>query len=86
MSRHRLHVKKLEEFAAFCEKEGWTRQPLKGEYEVLRMTHAKKHPLIVHTRLQTHAGNDVQHLTLHGTAESMFSRFVKLPKEKSDAV
>jgi hypothetical protein len=81
MSRHRLHVTKLEEFAVFCEANGWKRQPLKGEYEVLRMTHAVKHPLIIHTRLQTHSGNDVQHLTLHGTAESMFSRWMSSRKQ-----
>ena len=75
LSQSTILPNKLEEFAKFCEADGWTRQPIKGEYEVLRMTHATRHPLIVHTRLQTHAGNDVQHLTLHGTAESMFSKW-----------
>jgi hypothetical protein len=75
MSRHRLHVTKLEEFADFCTAHGWTRQPVKGEYEVLRMTHATKDPLIVHTRLVNSRGGDVQHLTLHGTAESMFNHW-----------
>jgi hypothetical protein len=77
MSRHRLHVTKLEEFAAFCEAHGWTRQPLKGAYEVLRMTHSTKHPLIVHTKLENRSGGLPEHLTLHGTAESMFSQWMR---------
>lgn len=82
MSRHRLHVTKMEEFAKFCEANGWTRVPLKGEYEVLRMTHAVKHPLIVHTRLENSNGGLPEHLTLHGTAESMFSRWMISKKKE----
>ena len=77
MSRHRLHVSKLDEFAAYCTKIGWTRVDPKGDYEVLRMTRHGSKPLIVYTRLATHAGNAPVHLTLHGIAEKMFSGYVK---------
>lgn len=77
MSSHRLHVSKLEAFAAFCSKEGWQRVDTKGDYEVLRMTRIGSNPLIVHTKLATHAGNAPVHLTLHGVAEKIFTRFVR---------
>ena len=75
MSRNRLHVTKLDDFAQFCESRGWTKVATKGEYEVLRMTRGMRGdpPLIVHTKLATSAGNDPVHLTLHGVAEKMFS-------------
>jgi hypothetical protein len=77
MSRHRLHVDKLEQFAKYCEAQGWARVATKGEYEVLRMTKGTQPPLIVHTKLATHAGNAPVHLTLHGIAERLFTSFIR---------
>lgn len=77
MSRNRLHTSKLEEFAAYCERIGWTRVAPKGDYEVLRMTRIGSDPLIVHTRLATHAGGAPVHLTLHGVAERMFNGYLR---------
>lgn len=50
-SRCTLHKTKLAEFQTFCEGRGWTAEPTRGGYEVLRMRHpGRVHPLIVHGR------------------------------------
>lgn len=74
MSRNKLHVTKLEEFASYCESQGFKRVNLKGEYEALRMVRSDV-TLIVHKKLQTFAGNDTVHLTLHGASEIMFKKW-----------
>jgi len=78
MSHHRLHIKKLEEFATYCEQHGWERQQVKGDYEVLRMRHPDwKAPLIVHARHNSSSGTELIHLTTRGNSEAMVSRYVR---------
>jgi hypothetical protein len=81
VSRYRLHVSKLEDFATWLERIGWTRAEVKGDYEVLRMTRIGSKPLIVHTKLATARGNAPVHLTLHGVAEQMFSNYMRSSRE-----
>lgn len=45
-NRNRLHLSQLDAFASFAATLGWTREPVKGEYEVLRLTKSKHHPCI----------------------------------------
>ncbi len=44
--RGRLHLTKLDDFAAWAKGEGFTREPTKGPYEVLRLRGASGPPLI----------------------------------------
>lgn len=74
MSRNRLHITKLEEFAEWLASQGWERQEPKGEWEVLRM-HLHGEYIIVHTR--KHA---TEHLTLHGNGELWFSHWMRRRK------
>jgi hypothetical protein len=67
-----LHKSKLEEFAAYCESQGWLREPVKGDYEVLRMRQKGSSPLIVWDRL-----NAREHYTTEGNSEYMFSWWKK---------
>ena len=78
MSRNRLAVSKLEEFAKFCASRSWIREETKGVFEVLRMRKdSEKDRLLVYTRDKTEAGGEVQHLTLYGHAERMFNKYIK---------
>lgn len=50
------------------------------------MTREGFKPLIVHTKLSTNAGEAPVHLTLHGSAEQAFSRYIRLRRAgKSEA-
>ena len=78
MSRQRnlLHVRHLTAFTAFCAERGWQGEPLKGEYEVLRMRHPSyADVLLVHRRGLTKSGDARQHLTVWGVSESMAREF-----------
>lgn len=70
-NRSTLHVNKLDEFKAFCESKGWVSEPLKGDYEVLRMRHKEqKYPLILFSRI------GAQHLTVFGIGMKMTRTFL----------
>lgn len=75
-SRSKLHISKLEEFAAFCEKHGWFRVELKSPFEVLRMRNFEmRDPLIVYKKLAA-----TEHLTTHGEAMLMTKLYIKARK------
>ena len=70
--RNRLHLSKLDEFAAFCEADGWRREAPKGNFEVLRMRNPEwSGPLLVHAR-----ANETGYLTVHLHSRSMLDRFL----------
>lgn len=70
--RNRLHLSKLDEFAAFCEADGWRREATKGHFEVLRMRNPEwSGPLLVHAR-----ANATEHLTVHLHSRRMLDRFL----------
>lgn len=80
--RDLLTVKQLEEFAAFCERNGWTRHPVKGEHEALRMK-SPRGWLLVHKRDHTLAGStSVVHLSVWGVSLEMATRFFKEKKSQ----
>ena len=71
-SRRWLHKSALEEFKQFCQSRGWTDEPFKSTYEVLRMRHPKlKHPLIVWER-----NNAKEHLTTFGNSFTLAGQFI----------
>lgn len=73
MSRHRLHLSKLDDFAAFCESHGYTREPpIEAAYEVLRLRKPGTPAVIAHKR-----NTAKEHATLHGKGEAMFSRWMR---------
>lgn len=73
MSRHRLHLTKLDAFAAFCESQGYTREPaIESAYEVLRLRKAGTPAVIAHAPVRA-----TQHATLHGNGERMFSKWMR---------
>lgn len=64
-NRNTLSVKKIDEFKAWLEKNGWQLQKTKGFYEVLRaVKQGRKHPLIVYYRHDTHKGTELVHYTV----------------------
>ena len=77
-SRNQLHLSKLEEFAAFCETQGFTRDAPKGEYEVLRMTRAKGEPVIVHAKLGAK-----EHATTWGMSARMYIKWRRSKRTQS---
>lgn len=48
--RATLHLNQLDAFAAFCETLGWTREAVKGDYEVFRMTRPLSKPMVLYGR------------------------------------
>lgn len=69
MSRSLLHRNKLEEYKAYCESQGWSDSPTKGDFEVLRMikpTKPKDKSLIVYQRF------DAEHLTVFDISLKMY--------------
>lgn len=78
-SRSTLHQSKVEQFALFCQENGWQRRDVKGLYEVLRMVHPeKRHPLLVFKRDAAK-----EHLTTYGHSAVMLALYMKARKEKS---
>lgn len=71
-SRSLLHLTKLAAFKAFCASRGWREEPIKGPYEVLRMTRAGSPTLIVYTR-----NTATEHCTVHGIALEMTRAFLR---------
>lgn len=76
-SRSDLHIDKLGDFTLWLMANGWQYHPTRGEYEVLRMSHADYAlPLIVHRR-EAVGGIERQHLTTQGTSDFMFRKWRK---------
>lgn len=49
-----LHLNSLAAFAEFLSKRGWTSEPIRGEYEVLRMRNPDhREPLILYARMRS---------------------------------
>lgn len=42
--RDQLHLNRLEDFAKWAEGQGYVREPVKGDYEVLRLRRGKGRP------------------------------------------
>lgn len=77
-SRCTLSVTKLCLFRDFCKQKGWVQVNAKGYFEVLRMQHPnEREPLIVHTKLQTKAGNEPVHYTTWGNSAKLVNQFLK---------
>lgn len=80
-SRSRLHIDKLNDYVEFCKREGWTRAPIKGDYEVLRMTHpGYAGPLLVYQRLDAKV-----HLTTYGHSAELLDKYFAHVRDPSDA-
>jgi hypothetical protein len=80
MSRDRalLHIKKVEEFARWCEQQGWIREEAQGEFEVLRMRHGStRERLYIHGRSSTQMGAALQHVTVWGASERLAREFIR---------
>lgn len=81
-SRNRLHQNKLQAFTEFCKFFGWVQTPTKGGFEVLRMRHPdNKDPLLIYRQLKAK-----EHLTSHGVADRMVSRFLDQPEPTDTAL
>lgn len=82
--RSTLHVNQLEAFAKWAESEGFTLEPTKGTYEVLRLRHPKRrHPVIVYDRISNDSGGKLVHLTVLNRDWPIVRRFQR--SRKADA-
>ena len=70
-SRSLLAMSKLEEFAEWAVKDGFTREPTKGEYEVLRLRWPKMQPFIYFRR------TGAQHATSQAEGTQLVARWLK---------
>ncbi|WP_067753019.1 hypothetical protein [Orrella dioscoreae] len=78
-SRCTLHKTRLAAFQTFCEGRGWTAEPTKGDYEVLRMRHPdRRFPLIVHDRHDA-----PEHYTTWGESARMLGPFLRARTQES---
>lgn len=69
--RARLHFKHLEAFKEFCAGRGWKEEPVKGDFERLRMRHPERlEPLFLHAR-----DSATQHFTTYNEASRMCRAF-----------
>ena len=66
-SRDRLHLTKLDEFAAWAMHQGYHREPTKGDWEVLRLRKDEDAPFIY----WEHIGGD------HATTDQRSERLVR---------
>lgn len=72
-TRNSLHKSKLDDFRGYLESFGWIDQKLKGDYEVLRMTHPKHNGvLLAYAKL-----NAREHFTIDGIAYDMFRKWMR---------
>jgi hypothetical protein len=72
-----LAVSKLNEFKEWLIKDGWTIQPTKGYWEVLRAVKAgKKRPLLIYKRMDTNAGNELVHYTVEDRDWRIVRQFI----------
>jgi hypothetical protein len=73
-----LHIKKVDEFARWCEQQGWVREEPQGEFEVLRMRHsATRERLYIHGKSRTELGGALQHVTVWGASERLAREFIR---------
>lgn len=73
-SRDLLHHTKVPDFIAFAESEGCRVEPVRGDFEVLRLRTPDKRLLIFHKRSRT------EHLTVPDGAGGLVRRFVRRSK------
>lgn len=71
-NRSRLHKNKIEEFAAWCVSQGWTREATKGEFEVLRLQKGRRRAIFYAKQ------NPTQHVTVqYGTESVLVSQWLR---------
>lgn len=76
--RSTLHVSKLDDFAAWAESQGFTREPTRGTWERLRLHHPKRrHPLIVYERIGSQGGGKLVHLTVLDRDRDVVRRYLR---------
>lgn len=81
-SRCTLAMSRLPEFEAHCVSKGWTKVPIKGEYEVLRMTKKGEEPMIAHAKLgPLCTGNG--HATTWGRSARLLQSWLDTRKNQS---
>lgn len=73
--RNLLHKGKLEEFKEWLVIDGWTIEPTKGYYEVLRARKGNRQPLIIYAR-----DNSKEHLTVQGKDVHIVRSYLKESK------
>ncbi|MBT2142724.1 MULTISPECIES: hypothetical protein [unclassified Rhodanobacter] len=79
-SRCQLHLSKIDEFAAYCETQGFRRVAVKGGYEILRMVAMKGEPVIVHAK-----SGSKEHATTWGMSERMYLKWQRSKRAAREA-
>ena len=82
-TRELLALSKLDEFALWAETQGFVREHVKGDYEVLRLRVPGYAPLIFFTRLQMLAGGTPQHATSQHEGTQLVHRWLRSRKAVS---
>lgn len=71
-NRKLLHKSKLKEFETWLVEKGWSIEPVKGEYEVLRAKKPPNKPLIIFERLDSK-----EHYTVPNNHNNLVYAYIK---------
>lgn len=83
-NRTLIHRATLAAFQTFCEAEGWTIDPTKAAFQVLRMRHKDhREPMIVFERGPMRNGKPRQQLTVYGHSLQLAERFADHPRPEA---
>lgn len=67
-----LSFSRLEEFATWAQSKGYTREPTKGDFEVLRLRYPDEKPVIIYAK-----SSATEHLTVMGRDHKMVRAFIR---------
>lgn len=77
-NRNTLSAQKLNDFSTWLISKGWTIEPTRGYYEVLRARKLdRSRPLIVYKRLSNRNGSELTHLTVDDREMRFVMEFLK---------
>ena len=79
-TRELLALSKIDEFADWAVHQGFTRNPTKGDYEVLRLQFEKQKPIIFFQRLSTRSGGNPIHATAQHDGAQLVRRWLRTRK------
>jgi hypothetical protein len=81
-NRSLLALTKIEEFAAWAGTQGYRRETVKGEYEILRLRISGQSPLLFYRKDHSLSGGEPKHATAQSDGTQLILRWLKSRKVK----